>query len=118
MNDILLKTYAILGKYSGQDKRTRVRTLREGFLHIKPKNPNSPFFDAIVILDPLTRFSQKVTPILRALSEGTNMNLQIYFNCRDKLSAAPLKRFLFFLNEIFFNRIKFLAFIDLLSNQK
>jgi hypothetical protein len=89
-----LKTYAILGKYSGQDKRTRVRTLPNGFLHMKPKNPNSPFFDAIVVLDPLTRFAQKVTPILKALSEATNINLQIYFNCRDKLSAAPLKRYL------------------------
>jgi UDP-glucose:glycoprotein glucosyltransferase len=37
--------------------------------------------------------AQKVSPLLKALTQVTNVNLAIYFNCRDKLSAAPLKSF-------------------------
>lgn len=62
-------------------------------MNIKPNRPDSPYYDILVILDPLTRHSQQISTILKVMAEITNVNITIYFNCKDKLSAEPLKSF-------------------------
>lgn len=88
-------------------------------MNVKPRKENEPFYDIALIIDPLTRNAQKVSTILKALSKVANVNFMIYFNCKEKLSAPPLKRYLFlklhcyffifykiiFLNLFFFNEI-------------
>lgn len=64
-------------------------------VHVKPQKENAPFYDIVAIVDPLTRHSQKVSTILRTLAEVANVNLMVYFNCKEKLSAPPLKRYNF-----------------------
>ena len=62
-------------------------------VNVKPKRADEPFYDVVVILDPLTRAAQKISTVLRVLSETTNVNVHVYFNCKEKLSAPPLKSF-------------------------
>lgn len=93
IDDKTVMINSILGKYTSTEKRSQVPMFTTGFVNIKPKNENEPFYDLVVILDPLTRNAQKVSTILRVLTETANVNLIIYFNCKDKLSATPLKSF-------------------------
>ena len=43
------------------------------------------------------------------LTQVTNVNLVIYFNCKEKLSAPPLKRYL--IEFSFFRKLKILNFL-------
>lgn len=90
--------HSIIGKYASTEKRVKVPQFSTGVVNVKPEKENQPFYDMIVILDPLTRHSQKISTILKVLTRITNINLVIYFNCKEKLSASPLKRYLKFLN--------------------
>jgi UDP-glucose:glycoprotein glucosyltransferase len=93
LDDKTIMINSILGKHTSTDKRIKVPVFTSGVVHIKPRNENAPFYDMVAILDPLTRNSQKISTILKVLTQTTNINLVIYFNCKDKLSAPPLKNF-------------------------
>jgi UDP-glucose:glycoprotein glucosyltransferase len=93
LDDKAIMINSILGKYTSTDKRTKVPVFTSGVVNIKPRRENAPFYDMVVILDPLTRNAQKISTILKVLTQSTNLNLVIYFNCKDKLSAPPLKSF-------------------------
>lgn len=101
INNKFLMASAILGKYSSNDKRTKVNpsTNAQAFIQIKPKQPKNPYYDVIIVLDPLTRFAQKIGPVLKMLTEQLNTNLMVYLNCKDKLSALPLRSFFRFVLE-------------------
>lgn len=58
----------------------------------------------MVILDPLTRQAQRISTILKVLTQVTNVNLALVFNCKEKLSAPPLKSFYRYVLE---NEIKY-----------
>jgi UDP-glucose:glycoprotein glucosyltransferase len=62
-------------------------------VRVNPRDESKPFFDIVLVIDPLTRQAQHVSTMLRVLAEATNVNLVIYFNCKEKLSAPPLKSF-------------------------
>lgn len=93
MDDQVVKINSIIGKYSSNDKRVKLPEFTTGIVNVKPKRDDSPFYDMVVILDPLTRNAQKISSVLKVLSQITNVNLVIYFNCKEKLSAPPLKSF-------------------------
>jgi UDP-glucose:glycoprotein glucosyltransferase len=76
-----------------EDKRHKIPTFTQAFIRINPTRVDLPFFDLVAIIDPLSRASQKLSTILKVLTQITNVNLVIYFNCKDKLSAPPLKSF-------------------------
>lgn len=105
LDDLIVKINCIIGKDAISaasssssnteelSKRHRLPTFTTGIVNIKPKKPNMPYFDVVAIIDPLSRHSQKASTILKVLSQITNINLVIYFNCKEKLSAPPLKSF-------------------------
>jgi UDP-glucose:glycoprotein glucosyltransferase len=93
IDDILLKITSIIGRHSSKDKRTTRPNFTSHIVNIEPKQKDIPFYDVVAILDPLTRDAQKLSTILKVLTKITNMRLRIYLNCRDRLSAAPLKTF-------------------------
>uniref|UniRef100_A0A3Q2EG56 UDP-glucose ceramide glucosyltransferase-like 1 n=1 Tax=Cyprinodon variegatus TaxID=28743 RepID=A0A3Q2EG56_CYPVA len=57
------------------------------------------FYDVVAIVDPLTREAQKISSLLIVLSQVVNMKLQVFMNCRAKLSELPLKSFYRFVLE-------------------
>jgi UDP-glucose:glycoprotein glucosyltransferase len=93
LDNKVLMINSIIGKYSSNEKRIKLPDFSSGVVKVPPKNPLAPFFDVNLIIDPLTRQAQRISTILRVLSQVTNVNLVIYFNCKEKLSAAPLKSF-------------------------
>lgn len=93
LDDKILRVCAIIGKYSSNEKRVRLPELATGVVKVSPRNDKAPHFDIALVIDPLTRQAQHISTILRVLHQTTNVNVQIYFNCKDKLSAAPLKSF-------------------------
>uniref|UniRef100_A0A9J8ARI8 UDP-glucose ceramide glucosyltransferase-like 1 n=1 Tax=Cyprinus carpio carpio TaxID=630221 RepID=A0A9J8ARI8_CYPCA len=61
---------------------------------INPTLPmNQVFYDVVAIVDPLTRDAQKLAPLLVVLGQVVNMKVQVFMNCRAKLSEMPLKSF-------------------------
>uniref|UniRef100_A0A3B4ZI65 UDP-glucose ceramide glucosyltransferase-like 1 n=1 Tax=Stegastes partitus TaxID=144197 RepID=A0A3B4ZI65_9TELE len=67
-------------------------------LHLSPRD-NEVFYDVVAIVDPLTREAQKISPLLIVLSQVVNVRLQVFMNCRAKLSELPLKSFYRFVLE-------------------
>uniref|UniRef100_A0AAQ5YAQ2 UDP-glucose ceramide glucosyltransferase-like 1 n=1 Tax=Amphiprion ocellaris TaxID=80972 RepID=A0AAQ5YAQ2_AMPOC len=67
-------------------------------LHLSPRE-NEVFYDVVAIVDPLTREAQKISPLLIVLSQVVNVRLQVFMNCRAKLSELPLKSFYRFVLE-------------------
>uniref|UniRef100_K9J3X2 UDP-glucose ceramide glucosyltransferase-like 1 n=1 Tax=Desmodus rotundus TaxID=9430 RepID=K9J3X2_DESRO len=51
------------------------------------------FFDVVAVIDPVTRESQRLAPLLLVLTQLINMNLRVFMNCQSKLSDMPLKSF-------------------------
>uniref|UniRef100_A0A672JPQ1 UDP-glucose ceramide glucosyltransferase-like 1 n=1 Tax=Salarias fasciatus TaxID=181472 RepID=A0A672JPQ1_SALFA len=67
-------------------------------LRLSPRE-NEVFYDVVAIVDPLTREAQKISPLLIVLSQVVNVRLQVFMNCRAKLSEMPLKSFYRFVLE-------------------
>uniref|UniRef100_A0A672JQ03 UDP-glucose ceramide glucosyltransferase-like 1 n=1 Tax=Salarias fasciatus TaxID=181472 RepID=A0A672JQ03_SALFA len=67
--------------------------------HSVVKNLEIVFYDVVAIVDPLTREAQKISPLLIVLSQVVNVRLQVFMNCRAKLSEMPLKSFYRFVLE-------------------
>uniref|UniRef100_A0A3Q3XP66 UDP-glucose ceramide glucosyltransferase-like 1 n=1 Tax=Mola mola TaxID=94237 RepID=A0A3Q3XP66_MOLML len=67
-------------------------------LSLSPRE-NEVFYDVVAIVDPLTREAQKMSSLLIVLSQVVNMRLQLFMNCRAKLSEMPLKSFYRFVLE-------------------
>uniref|UniRef100_A0A671VZ49 UDP-glucose glycoprotein glucosyltransferase 2 n=1 Tax=Sparus aurata TaxID=8175 RepID=A0A671VZ49_SPAAU len=74
-------------------------------LNLSPRE-NEVFYDVVAIVDPLTREAQKMSPLLIVLSQVINVRLQVFMNCRAKLSEMPLKSFYRFVLE---SDVSFLA---------
>lgn len=96
LDDTIVQIHSIVGKHSSKDKRVKSPEFSTGMVNIKPRKEGAPFYDLVAIVDPLTRQTQKISTILRTLTEVANVNLVIYFNCKEKLSAPPLKRWKIF----------------------
>uniref|UniRef100_A0A7N8X2Y1 UDP-glucose ceramide glucosyltransferase-like 1 n=1 Tax=Mastacembelus armatus TaxID=205130 RepID=A0A7N8X2Y1_9TELE len=67
-------------------------------LRLSPRE-NEVFYDVVAIVDPLTREAQKMSTLLIVLSQVVNVRLQVFMNCKAKLSEMPLKSFYRFVLE-------------------
>uniref|UniRef100_A0A4W6FZR1 UDP-glucose ceramide glucosyltransferase-like 1 n=1 Tax=Lates calcarifer TaxID=8187 RepID=A0A4W6FZR1_LATCA len=67
-------------------------------LHLSPRE-NEVFYDVVAIVDPLSREAQKMSSLLIVLGQVVNVRLQVFMNCRAKLSEMPLKSFYRFVLE-------------------
>uniref|UniRef100_A0A8C7JAB7 UDP-glucose ceramide glucosyltransferase-like 1 n=1 Tax=Oncorhynchus kisutch TaxID=8019 RepID=A0A8C7JAB7_ONCKI len=74
-------------------------------IHFAPRE-DEVFYDVVAIVDPVTREAQKMSPLLIVLSQVVNVKLQVFMNCRAKLSDMPLKSFYRFVLE---SDVSFLA---------
>jgi UDP-glucose:glycoprotein glucosyltransferase len=62
-------------------------------VRLPPHSESEPAFDIAAIVDPVSRGAQKVGPILSVLQEVLNCHIKVYFNCVEKHSDMPLKRY-------------------------
>uniref|UniRef100_A0A673BY12 UDP-glucose glycoprotein glucosyltransferase 2 n=1 Tax=Sphaeramia orbicularis TaxID=375764 RepID=A0A673BY12_9TELE len=106
-SDLIMKVDALLTAAPKGEVRRDVRFLKDSHsvLHLSPRE-NEVFYDVVAIVDPLTRQAQKMSPLLIVLSQVVNVRLQMFMNCRAKLSEMPLKSFYRFVLE---PDVKFLA---------
>ncbi|XP_077392253.1 UDP-glucose:glycoprotein glucosyltransferase 2 isoform X1 [Festucalex cinctus] len=98
--DLVMKVDALLAAAPKGEVRRDVTFLKENHsvLKLSPRE-NEVFYDVVVIVDPLTRAAQKMSPLLIVLSQVVNLRLRLFANCRAKLSEMPLKSFYSFVLE-------------------
>uniref|UniRef100_A0A8D0CMX4 UDP-glucose ceramide glucosyltransferase-like 1 n=1 Tax=Sander lucioperca TaxID=283035 RepID=A0A8D0CMX4_SANLU len=106
-SDLVMKVDALLTAAPKGEVRRDVHFIKDSHsvLHLSPRE-NEVFYDVVAIVDPLTREAQKMSPLLIVLSQVVNVRLQVFMNCRAKLSEMPLKSFYRFVLE---SDVNFLA---------
>lgn len=106
-SDLVMKIDALLSAAPKGEVRRDVHFLKDSHsvLHLSPRE-NEVFYDVVAIVDPLTRAAQKMSSLLIVLSQVVNVRLQVFMNCKSKLSEMPLKSFYRFVLE---SDVKFLA---------
>ncbi|TWW80861.1 UDP-glucose:glycoprotein glucosyltransferase 2, partial [Takifugu flavidus] len=106
-SDLVMKVDALLSAAPKGEVRKEVHFIRDSHsvLQLSPRE-NELFYDVVAIVDPLTRAAQKMSTLLIVLGQVVNMRLQIFMNCRAKLSELPLKSFYRFVLE---SDVSFLA---------
>ncbi|RVE57954.1 hypothetical protein OJAV_G00204330 [Oryzias javanicus] len=93
-SDLVMKVDALLAASPKREVRRDVHFIKDthSVLHLSQRE-NEVFFDVVVIVDPLTREAQKISQLLIVLSQVANVKLQVFMNCKAKLSELPLKSF-------------------------
>ncbi|CAB1328546.1 unnamed protein product [Coregonus sp. 'balchen'] len=106
-SDLVMKVDALLAAAPKGEGRKDVRFVKDkhSVLHLAPRE-DQVFYDVVAIVDPVTRDAQKMSPLLIVLSQVVNVKLQVFMNCRAKLSDMPLKSFYRFVLE---SDVSFLA---------
>ncbi|GIX97388.1 UDP-glucose:glycoprotein glucosyltransferase 1 [Caerostris darwini] len=73
---------------------------KHSVIKIPASDLEEPAHEVVAILDPVSKGAAKLSSILGVLQRVINAHLTIFFNCKDKHSAMPLKSFYrFVLNE-------------------
>ncbi|CAN9497714.1 unnamed protein product [Ophioblennius macclurei] len=99
-SELVMKVDALLTAAPKGEVRRDVHFHKDdhSVLRLSPRE-NEVFYDVVAIVDPLTREAQKISPLLIVLSQVVNARLQVFMNCRAKLSEMPLKSFYRFVLE-------------------
>ncbi|KAM9804857.1 UDP-glucose:glycoprotein glucosyltransferase 2 [Neosynchiropus ocellatus] len=99
-SDLIMKVDALLAAAPKGEARKDVRLTKvnHSVLHLPPRE-NEVYYDVVAVVDPLTRQAQKMSHLLIVLSQVVNVRLQIFMNCRGKLSEMPLQSFYSFVLE-------------------
>ncbi|KAL6485212.1 hypothetical protein MHYP_G00072570 [Metynnis hypsauchen] len=98
--DLIMKVDALLSAAPKGEARKDIRFMKDkhSVLHLAPRE-GEVFYDVVAVVDPLTREAQKLAPLLIVLGQVVNMRVQVFMNCRAKLSEMPLKSFYRFVME-------------------
>ncbi|XP_070770594.1 UDP-glucose:glycoprotein glucosyltransferase 2 [Enoplosus armatus] len=106
-SDLVMKVDALLTAAPKGEVRRDVHFIKDSHsvLRLSPRE-KEVFYDVVAIVDPLTRQAQKMSPLLIVLGQVVNVRLQVFMNCRAKLSEMPLKSFYRFVLE---SDVNFLA---------
>ncbi|KAL2081652.1 hypothetical protein ACEWY4_023505 [Coilia grayii] len=93
-SELVMRVDALLAATPKTEARKEVKFPRDkhSVVHLPPRE-DELFYDVVAIVDPLTREAQKLSPLLSVLGQVVNMKLQVFLNCRAKLSEMPLKSF-------------------------
>ncbi|XP_031416204.1 UDP-glucose:glycoprotein glucosyltransferase 2 isoform X2 [Clupea harengus] len=93
-SELVMRVDAVLSAAPKTEARKEVNFPKDNHsvLHLSPRE-DELFYDVVAIVDPLTREAQKLSPLLIVLGQVVNMKLQVFLNCRAKLSEMPLKSF-------------------------
>ncbi|KAK9969355.1 hypothetical protein ABG768_027534 [Culter alburnus] len=93
-SDLIMKVDALLSASPKGEARKDVRFLKDKHSVLQlAQREDEVFYDVVAIVDPLTRDAQKLAPLLAVLGQVVNMKVQVFMNCRAKLSEMPLKSF-------------------------
>uniref|UniRef100_A0A4W3I2W9 UDP-glucose ceramide glucosyltransferase-like 1 n=1 Tax=Callorhinchus milii TaxID=7868 RepID=A0A4W3I2W9_CALMI len=98
-SDLVMKTDALLSSTLKEESRRDVKFPKDRLSVVKIPPQEGVHYDVFAIVDPLTREAQKLAPLLRVLAQVINMKLDVFMNCRSKLSEMPLKSFYRFVLE-------------------
>ncbi|XP_023698378.2 UDP-glucose:glycoprotein glucosyltransferase 2 isoform X1 [Paramormyrops kingsleyae] len=93
-SDLIMKVDSLLISAPKTESRREVGFSKDklSVLQLSPRE-GQVFYDVVAIVDPLTREAQKMSSLLIVLDKVINMKLQVFMNCRAKLSEMPLKSF-------------------------
>uniref|UniRef100_A0A8B9KM71 UDP-glucose ceramide glucosyltransferase-like 1 n=1 Tax=Astyanax mexicanus TaxID=7994 RepID=A0A8B9KM71_ASTMX len=99
-SDLIMKVDALLSAAPKGEARKDIKFVKDkhSVLHLAARE-DEVFYDVVAIVDPLTRDAQKLAPLLSVLGQVVNMRVQVFMNCRAKLSEMPLKSFYRFVME-------------------
>ncbi|KAI5628521.1 UDP-glucose:glycoprotein glucosyltransferase 2 isoform X3 [Silurus asotus] len=99
-SDLIMKADALLSAAPRTEARKEIKFVKDkhSVLLLSPRE-GEVFFDVVAMADPLTRDAQKLAPLLIVLGQVVNMRVQLFMNCRAKLSEMPLKSFYRFVME-------------------
>uniref|UniRef100_A0A3B3SHB9 UDP-glucose ceramide glucosyltransferase-like 1 n=1 Tax=Paramormyrops kingsleyae TaxID=1676925 RepID=A0A3B3SHB9_9TELE len=92
-SDLIMKVDSLLISAPKTESRREVGFSKDklSVLQLSPRE-GQVFYDVVAIVDPLTREAQKMSSLLiQVLDKVINMKLQVFMNCRAKLSEMPLK---------------------------
>ncbi|XP_048588616.1 UDP-glucose:glycoprotein glucosyltransferase 1 isoform X2 [Nematostella vectensis] len=91
-DDVIMKISSVL---LARKSAPRVQIPIENAEHslVRVPSGNDVSLNIMAIVDPLSKAAQKVAPILMVLQNVTSVNINMYMNCREKLSEFPLNRF-------------------------
>ncbi|XP_050975061.1 UDP-glucose:glycoprotein glucosyltransferase 2 isoform X2 [Labeo rohita] len=93
-SDLVMKVDALLTASPKGEARKDVKFLKDKHSVLQlAQREDEVFYDVVAIVDPLTRDAQKLAPLLAVLGQVVNMKVQVFMNCRAKLSEMPLKSF-------------------------
>uniref|UniRef100_A0A3P8V2S6 UDP-glucose ceramide glucosyltransferase-like 1 n=1 Tax=Cynoglossus semilaevis TaxID=244447 RepID=A0A3P8V2S6_CYNSE len=96
-SDLVMKVDALLSAAPKGEVRRDVHFVKDShILHLSPRE-KEVVYEVVAIVDPLTREAQKLSSLLIVLSQVVNVKLQVFMNCRAKLSEMPLKFYRFVL---------------------
>ncbi|XP_051761619.1 UDP-glucose:glycoprotein glucosyltransferase 2 isoform X2 [Ctenopharyngodon idella] len=93
-SDLIMKVDALLSASPKGEARKDIKFLKDKHSVLQlAQREDEVFYDVVAIVDPLTRDAQKLAPLLAVLGQVVNMRVQVFMNCRAKLSEMPLKSF-------------------------
>ncbi|TRY97085.1 hypothetical protein DNTS_027277 [Danionella cerebrum] len=93
-SDLIMKVDALLSSSPKGESRKEVKFFKDKHSVLQlAQREEEVFYDVVAIVDPLTREAQKLAPLLVVLGQVVNMKVQVFLNCRAKLSEMPLKSF-------------------------
>jgi len=61
-------------------------------LNLLAKDDDRPIFQIVAIVNPISRVTQKLMPILQILLKVLNVDLTLALNPKSKITELPLKR--------------------------
>merc|ERR1719187_1379585 len=69
------------------------RSDQHSVIPLQPRFADRPAFDVVAVVDPISRGSQKISPVLLVLQQVINAKIRVFLNCVDKHSEMPNKSF-------------------------
>uniref|UniRef100_W5MD03 UDP-glucose ceramide glucosyltransferase-like 1 n=1 Tax=Lepisosteus oculatus TaxID=7918 RepID=W5MD03_LEPOC len=99
-SDFVMKVDALLTSAHKGESRKDIRFIKDELSVVQiPPREDEVFYHVVAIVDPVSREAQKMSSLLIVLSQVINMKLQVFMNCKSKLSEMPLKGFYRFVLE-------------------
>ncbi|MBN3318664.1 UGGG1 glucosyltransferase, partial [Atractosteus spatula] len=99
-SDLVMKVDALLTSAHKGESRKDIRFIKDELSVVQiPPREDEVFYHVVAIVDPVSREAQKMSSLLIVLSQVINMKLQVFMNCKSKLSEMPLKGFYRFVLE-------------------
>ena len=97
LSDLIMKiTACLLGNAPDKERinlPVGVLKDRPSVVHLAARLPQEPFHKIQVVLDPLSRAAQKISPVLEILHKILNVEVTVFMNCVRKWSEMPLNSF-------------------------